>query len=220
MVPFPWDVVEPGVEGHVLTHKSMMHDIRLMADERHLNALGLGVFAERVARSLVDWGLGEYADSYEEMSQELPAIFSSAEQAMKAVEDKGLDLAKMREKYDLAQPLEEGGFLYTAKWDLEEEIIAVLDRVLSEWDYVTESLNTLNATILKAREQGVDERLISPVEGYCLNAEKYWAKLDAENTMKMLEMAFAGAEKIPEPILLSILGIILLSTLLSLGRKG
>ena len=66
-------------------------------DDLHPNNMGYGVLAERVAEHLVDWGLAEYPESYEEMSVELASLMSSTEAKLEMLEGGGLDISDIGE---------------------------------------------------------------------------------------------------------------------------
>jgi hypothetical protein len=169
--------------GATLTH---IHGDLIARDGLHLNAMGNGVFAERVARYLVDWGLGEYKESCEEMAQDLPSLYSAAEERMESIEGLGVALDEPRRMFEMAESLEENGYVYTARWILEEKILPQLPDI-SMVEVIVAMMSEANATIADARQSGVDDGTIESLEGCLGRAETALGELDLDGTEDFLQ---------------------------------
>jgi len=168
--------------GSKLTH---IHP-ELMGALHHHNAMGYGVLAERIARYLVDWGLGEYVMSYEEMAKDLPSLYSAAEERMESIEGFGFALDEPRRMFEIAESLEESGYVYTARWILEERIVNGLPEP-SRLEDISAMVSEANATIAEAKRSGVDEGTIAGLETCLGSAETALNDLDLNGTEAFLE---------------------------------
>lgn len=186
-LPFQTKDIDPGYSWHPssasLTH---IHDELDRGDHLHLNAVGNGVFAERVARYMVDWGLGEYAMSYEDMAQDLSSLYSVAEETMEFIEDMGIALHEPRKRYEIAKSLEENGYVYTARWVLEERLMPGLPDPVRLEDTLT-MLSDANATIASVRKAGMDNQTITGLLGCLDSAESALYELDLNSTEMYLQ---------------------------------
>jgi hypothetical protein len=170
-------------DGASLTH---IHP-DLMGAIHHHNAMGYGVLAERIARYMVGWGLGEYAASYEEMARELPSLYSSAEARMDFIEEMSLStIDEYRKMYEIAKSLEGSGYIYTARWILREKILRLLPDLLRLEDTLT-ILSDAKTTLADAEKAGVEDRTINGLRGCLVSAENAIYELDLNSTEMYLQ---------------------------------
>jgi hypothetical protein len=182
-----------------------------------MNSFGYGVFAERVAEYLVGWGLAEYGESKEEISESLSSLMSSVEASLKEAEERGLNTTKFRgEEYAVVQLLQEKGYLYTSRRMLSEKVLPLVDGVVDHWDEISGMFVNANRHIEAAAQAGMDTGTMERDYGY---AEKSWDMLDLGITKWYLDRILNI--EIPEAALLPnlpILGLLLLPALLRRSR--
>jgi hypothetical protein len=169
--------------GASLTH---IHPDLLARDGLHLNGMGDGVFAERIARYLVDWGLGEYAVSYEEMAQNLPSLYSEVETNMVFIEGEGFSLEEHRKMFEIAKFLGQNGYTYTAKWIMEEKLLPSIPNS-TRWEEIVGMVTQANTTIKDAGKAGVDERIVEGLQGCISSAMTSLDELDLNETVAFLQ---------------------------------
>ena len=225
--PFPWFEEnssrlsqEEGVVFAPDVIKDVAGDPYLMADQIHENDEGYGIMAERVAEVLLEAGLVQWAETCENQPQDVPKLFSKAIGLFEEAEEKGIPancVSKARADYAMAEYLWENRHCCTARWELEEKVIPVLDSLLETMlehsDEISDMFSRANATITKAKQEGVADRTITIMEGYYANAEGKWKECDLENTEYFLQKVITMSD----PTLLSflsLLGLILLPALL------
>jgi len=180
----------------------------LLSDEDnfHPNDMGYGVLAERVAEYLVDWGLAEYAESYEEMSESLSTMMSATDAHLVAVEERGVNATELRGDfdYDMVQYLAGKGFTYTAR-RFCNKLFKRLDGALASWSEMSELFDNASMHIEAAVQAGMDTASMQNDYRY---AEIAWNKLDSSVSRWYLERILS--KEIPESGLLPLLSIFLL----------
>jgi hypothetical protein len=186
-----------------------IHTDLMSGEGAHPNDMGYGVLAERVAEYLVDWGLAEYAESYEEMSESLSTMMSATEAHFIAVEERGVNATELRDdfEYDLVQYLAEKGFTYTAK-RFCNKLFTRLDGALTGWAEMSELFDNASMHIDAAAQAGMDTASMQNDYRY---AEIAWNKLDSGVTRWWLDRILS--KKIipaPESSLLPLLSIFML----------
>jgi hypothetical protein len=147
--------------------------------------MGYGVVAERFARYLVDWGLGDYAKSYDEMTQEFPSLHSAAEERMESIEEFGIAVKESRGMFEIAESLEENGYIYTANWILEEKIVNGLPDPSRVGDIVA-MMSEANDALDDIRKS-MDDMAIAGLECCLDSAETALDELDLNGSEAFLE---------------------------------
>jgi hypothetical protein len=150
-------------------------------------------------------------ERYQDWSEDISGLFSTAEEMINEAEKKGINTTTLKKDYyDNAKDIwrEDYHNHFGAKTYLEK-IITTLEVVLEHWDEIMDMFSQANATIEEA-QLGADTRTINMMKGYYSQAERKWKEYDTENTKTYLQKIL----DMPEPALLSILGLILLPALL------
>lgn len=191
-------------------------DPYLKADPIHPNDEGYGIMAELVARAMTEVGLVEGAELCPGEARDLVEVFSEASRRIDEAEERGLPrscLEELRSNYAMAEYIGERGHCYTARWELEEKVIAVLDPVLEHFDEMSSMLIHASEIVEEAEAKGMDDRMIQMVEGWYHSAQLRWNKCEYGNTMNYLQQILDKEPEIqafPEPTLLPAISILML----------
>jgi lysophospholipase L1-like esterase len=183
----------------------------LLADDRfHLNSPGYGVFAERVAGYLVDWGLGDYAVDFEKLSLDLSTHLTEAEGKVKILEDRNHSLsAELSKRYEMVKLLQRKGYLYTANRTLVSEVLSKMDIVLDHWDEVIAMFPKAEEAIKVLEQQGKNRDALFLKADYT-KAETAWQKYEYDATKMYLQKIIDKVLSIPEPAPRSIIVLCLI----------
>ncbi len=169
--------------------------------------MATGVLAERIAEYLVGWGLAEYAVDVEKLSQDLPVDLARTEEMVSWLEERNHPMpADFEKEYRMAKFVYEKGFLYTANWTLAGSVLPRVSSVYENWDEVQDMFTQAMECIETLREQG-DTRNENMCTAFYSQSEEKWADYWYGATASTLSNIIA---KCPEPLSLTLLGLILL----------
>jgi hypothetical protein len=180
-------------------------------DDWHPNSMGYGVLAERMAEYLVGWGLAEYAVDLDKLSQDLPKDMAEAEEKIKVLEKKNHPPpGEIEKEFRMVEFVYGKGFLYTANRTLLGSVLPRVAPVLENFDQIQDLFAQATGCIKTLKEQGDDRTAVILSADYD-RAVKVWGEYDHDTTRTYLEKITV---KCPEPLTLSILGLVLLFLLL------
>jgi hypothetical protein len=176
----------------------------------HNNGDGYGVFAERFARYLVDWGLAEYVVDIDKISRDLPVNLSLADDYIRDLEGKGHTVQdEIKDELEIAKFLHVNGYHYTPNWILNRKVLSRVGLVVEYWDEV-QNMFAQASRCIETLEQEEKTRDVTMSKAFYSKAEKSWAENDYDSTQSMLSNIIAKCP-VPEvlPLVLVFLPLLL-----------